>query len=191
MADLREREAERRDVPPFKVAPNEALLAIAQVRPTTAADVARVRGIGTGTASGRRFAGEVAAAVASASETLPDEERARFERVALPRDVVRARRERESRLVAWRRAEAKRRGVDEQVVLPGHCLKDAVDVEVDGVDALSRVAGIGAFRVQRDGVRASSSAPAWTRVTGGLLVVAGEASGDRAAPSPCSRGSTG
>jgi len=151
IAELREHEAERRDVPPYKVAPSEALLAIAHARPATPAEVARVRGIGTTTAAGRAFVEALARAVTGAGERLPDEERARFEQARTPGPVVRARRERESRLVAWRRAEAKRRGVDEQVVLPGHCVKDAIEAEVTDVDGLARVPGIGAFRVQRDG----------------------------------------
>jgi ribonuclease D len=151
VAELREHEAEQRDVPPHKVAPNEALLAIARGRPTTAQDVARVRGISTATAAARAFAGELARAVASAGDALPDEERAWFERPRTPPAVVKSRRERETRLLAWRRAEATRRSVDEQVVLPGHCVKDAVDLEVSDHEALARVPGIGGFRVERDG----------------------------------------
>lgn len=151
LAELREREAARRDVPPYKVAPSEALLAIASARPTTPAQVARVRGIGTTTAGARSFVEAVAKAVAAAPERLPEAERARFDPPRTPGPVLRARRERESRLVAWRRAEAKRRGVDEQVVLPGHCVKDAIAAEVDDVEALARVPGIGAFRIERDG----------------------------------------
>jgi hypothetical protein len=41
--------------------------------------------------------------------------------------------------------------VDEQVLLPGHCLKDAVAANVTTVDELARIRGIGAFRVARDG----------------------------------------
>jgi ribonuclease D len=151
VAELREQEAMQRDVPPHKVAPNEALLAIARGRPTTAQDVARVRGISTSTAAARAFAAELARVVASAGDALPDEERAWFERPRTPPAIIKARRERETRLLAWRRAEATRRGVDEQVVLPGHCVKDAVDLEVSDLEALARVPGVGAFRVERDG----------------------------------------
>ena len=110
---------------------------------------------------------------------------------------VRARRERESAPVAWRREEAKRRGVDEQVVLPGHCVKDTVDradvADARGVSPASR--GIGAFRVERDGatMRSCCARPARSgrrrSSVSELLVVAGEASGDRAAAA-VSSGST-
>src|SRR5262249_11424689 len=45
LADLREEEARRRDVPPHRVASNDALLALARARPSTPSAVARVRGI--------------------------------------------------------------------------------------------------------------------------------------------------
>jgi ribonuclease D len=61
----------------------------------------------------------------------------------------------------WRKAEAKRRSVTEQVVLPGHCLRDLAQAEVQTVEDVARVEGIGEFRVRRDGeaiVRALRSA---------------------------------
>ncbi len=151
VAELREREAERRDVPPHRVASNDALLAIAKERPRTAAQVARIRGVPRDVPDSAGFAEAVASAARSAPDTLEPEERARFERPRAPAPVARARREREARLLAWRREEAKRRGVDEQVVLPGHCLKDAAELEHGTVDELRTVPGIGAFRVERYG----------------------------------------
>jgi ribonuclease D len=151
VAELREREAARRDVPPHRVASNDALLAIARERPRTAAQVARIRGIPRDIPEAGAFAEEVSRVVSGAGETLPAEELARFERPRAPAAVARARRERETRLLAWRREQAKRRGVDEQVVLPGHCVKDAIELEVYTPDELRRVPGIGAFRVERDG----------------------------------------
>lgn len=151
VAELREREAERRDVPPYRVASNETLVAIARARPTSTAEVLRMRGVSSASAGARAFAAAVARGVASAGEALPPEERERFERPRVPQPVIRQRREREARLMAWRKAEAARRGVDEQVVLPGHCVKDAVDSEAADAQALAGVPGIGAFRVARDG----------------------------------------
>jgi ribonuclease D len=151
IADLREREAALRDVPPYRVASNETLIALARTRPTTAAEVARTRGIGTASPTARAFVERLARGIGTAGESLPPEERARFERPRLPGPLMRARREREARVMAWRREEAKRRGVDEQVVLPGHCVKDVVDSEVMDVDGVARVPGIGAFRVERYG----------------------------------------
>jgi ribonuclease D len=151
VAELREREAQRRDVPPYRVASNDTLLAVARARPKTAAEVARIRGVSTSSPAARAFVEQLARGVAGAGEALPPEERARFERPRIAAPVLRRRKEREARLLAWRKAEAARRGVDEQVVLPGHCVKDAVDPEGMDRDALAHVPGIGAFRVERDG----------------------------------------
>jgi ribonuclease D len=149
IAELREREAERRDVPPYRVMPHEALVEIARRRPATREDAARVRGVPASTAP--TLVDDMVRALAAAGDVLPEDERTHLERPRVPTAVHRARRERESRLVAWRRAEATRRGVDPQVVLPGHCLKDAAESEPAGLDELARIPGIGAFRVERDG----------------------------------------
>src|ERR1019366_1523321 len=113
--------------------------------------LARVRGLSTVTPEGQEFARLLLRAVAAAGDRIPEDERSYFEPARLPAEEVRLRRERETRLIAWRRVEAKKRGVDEQVVLPGHCLKDAVDAEVHSAEDLTRVPGIGAFRVRQDG----------------------------------------
>jgi ribonuclease D len=151
VADLREAEAQRRDVPPHNVASADALIAIAKARPAAVEALAKVRGIAAASPAERAFAAALVQALRDAPEAIPDGERAYFESPRLPPDVVKARRGRETRLLAWRRGEAKRRGVDEQVVLPGHCVHDTVDADVLTVGDLSRVPGIGAFRVARDG----------------------------------------
>ncbi|MGH7269444.1 MAG: HRDC domain-containing protein, partial [Polyangiaceae bacterium] len=126
-AEIRERHAEMRDVPPHQVASADALIVIARARPATMDDLARVRGLPARGDETRAFALDLIEGLRSASDRIPEEERAHFEPVRLPPDVVKRRREREARLLSWRRAEAKERGVNEQVVLPGHCLKDAAD----------------------------------------------------------------
>jgi ribonuclease D len=151
IAELREGEAERRDVPPHRVMPADTLIAIARDRPATAEAIARMRGVSTASPGARAFVQAIARAVATAGDVLPDDERARLQRPQVPSAVHRARREREGRLLAWRRAEATLRGVDEQVVLPGHCVKDAADLETTAVEELAAIPGIGAFRVARDG----------------------------------------
>jgi ribonuclease D len=151
IAEMREEEARRRDVPPHRVMPSEALVEIARRRPANGEGVLRVPGVSASTSAARELAAEIARAVSAAGDALPEEERARLQRPRVPAAVSRARRERETRLLAWRRAEAKRRGVDEQVVLPGHCVKDATNCEATAVGDLARVPGIGAFRVERDG----------------------------------------
>jgi ribonuclease D len=152
VADLREREAQHRDVPPYKVAPNEALIAIARTRPTTASEIGRIRGISMSSPAARAFASQLAVVVASAGDSLPEPDRARWEQMRAAPVDRRSRRERETHLVSWRRVEAKRRAIDEQVVLPGHCVKDAAAANATNLDDLRRVPGIGEFRIERDGV---------------------------------------
>lgn len=147
---LRERAAAAIDVPPYRIATHEAMLALARARPTTADAVAQILGSGANPLA-RGFLEDLAGALAGASEHVPQDERLLLHPPPAPIASVRARRARETRLLAWRRAEARRRGVDEQVVLPGHCLKDAVEADAQSVEELARIAGLGAFRVQRDG----------------------------------------
>jgi ribonuclease D len=64
---------------------------------------------------------------------------------------VKSRRDREARISAWRKAEAKARAVNEQVVLPGHCASDVVGLERLDHETLAQVPGIGRFRVSRYG----------------------------------------
>jgi len=74
-----------------------------------------------------------------------------FEKPRIPGAALRARRAREQRLTKWRKEEAKLRSVDEQVILPGHCLQGLADLEDPTLEAIAQVPGIGAFRAERDG----------------------------------------
>jgi ribonuclease D len=151
LCDAREGEAKRLDVPPYKIVTNEVLVAIARARPNKSVELRRIAGATAGRAKG--IAHEVLSAVerGTADGGVPEAERAWIDKPKVPTADLRARRVREAKLTAWRATEAKRRGVDEQAVLPGHCVKDvAADHPLD-LDALLRIPGIGAFRVARDG----------------------------------------
>lgn len=165
LAELREIKAKSLDVPPYKVLGPDVLFAIAKAKPKTLEDLARIKGA-TGGHRARSLAPSMLQAVAAGLADrgiLPDDERAMLERPRLPQLLVKARRSREGRLTSWRKAEAKKRGVDEQVVLPGHCLQDLADLPEDSsLEAIAAVPGIGAFRVERDGsaLLAALTAPA-------------------------------
>jgi ribonuclease D len=153
VAGVREQRAQELDVPPYKVLGPDVLFAIAKARPCTLAELERVKGATDGSRArsiARAMLEAVAAGVADGG-AVPDADRAMLERPRFPASVVKARREREGRLTAWRRAEAKRRGVDEQVVLPGHCLQDLADLAAPTPEAVASTPGIGAFRAERDG----------------------------------------
>ena len=134
LADQRELEAERRDVPPFRVAPNEAFIEAVRRRVRGIGDLKRVRGL-------RQLGSERLAAALEAAEhdgppdTSPEP--------GPPPEERQARKDREQALTRWRKAEAKRRTVDPQVVLPGHCLRDlARGIPMD------EVAGFGEKRLR-------------------------------------------
>lgn len=154
LAEVREQKAKRLDVPPYKVIGPDVLFAIARAKPKTMADLERIKGA-VGGHRARALAPSMLEAVAAGladGGVIPAEERAMLERPRLPPAIVKARRGREGRLTSWRKAEAKRRGLDEQVVLPGHVLQDLADLADDAsLDAIAAVPGIGAFRVAKDG----------------------------------------
>ena len=151
LAAAREREAERADVPPYKVLSAEAIYAIARARPATSALLRRMRGVPS--AAREPFALDLLRAVREGLEagSIPEEERTWFERPRVPAEEAKARRVRESRLSAWRKKTAVERKVDEQAVLPGHCLKDIAQRNIAAAAELTSVPGLGAFRVARDG----------------------------------------
>lgn len=166
LSALREAEAARRDVPPFKVLGPDVMLEIAKRRPSTMADLGKLRPMRGGRPDG--LARKLLEAVArGATAEVPPEERALLDRPRLPAEVARSRRDRETRIVGWRRAEAKRRGVDEQVVLPGHCVQDIVELDAPTAEAIAAVDGLGKARAERYAsaiaallARAPSDAPA-------------------------------
>jgi len=140
----REAIAELWDTPPFKVAANETLLFLAQRKPPSLDELRRVkRGISPRlTDSGERLLTAIAAGLADGAVPASD----RAIEVRLDRATMAARRTRERRLLAWRRTEAAARGLDEQVVLPGHCLQDLVALDVPDFGAIAEIRGIGAKR---------------------------------------------
>jgi ribonuclease D len=146
LCEAREREAMRLDVPPYKVIGNEALVEIATVRPTSRAELQKIRGASHGRAAAMVPALLRAVETGIHEADVPEDERAWLERPRIPSDVAKARRAREARVMAWRKAEAARRAVDEQVVLPGHCVKDLAEPEAIAVEEIAMVPGFGVCR---------------------------------------------
>lgn len=138
LAEVREAEAERRDVPPFRVAPNAALLEAAQRGHDLRALLA-VRGL----------RGLDRAALAEALRRAADGPPSDPEPPPPPAELRARRRSVEKALSAWRAAEAARRGVNEQAVLPGHCVRDLADV--GAASELAKVPGLGEKRLRRYG----------------------------------------
>jgi ribonuclease D len=153
LAELREAKARSLDVPPYKVIGPDVLFAIAKARPKTLEELSRVRGATSGHRA-RSMASSILQAVAAgaAEGGIPADEQSLLERPRLPTALVKERRERENRLSSWRKSEAKKRGVDEQVVLAGHCLQDLADLGQGAtLEQILGIPGLGEFRALRDG----------------------------------------
>ncbi len=151
LAALRERAAARLDVPPYKIVGNEVLFEVARRRPRSMDELRRIRGATQGRAGA--LAREILLAVEEGLDdpAIPEEDRARLSPPRPPPAVAKARRTREGRLTAWRALEAEKRAVDAQVVLPGHVLRKLAEQAPPTLEALGAIAGLGAFRVERDG----------------------------------------
>jgi ribonuclease D len=165
LAAAREEVARVRDVPPGRLVSGDALLAAARRGPRNAHELARVLGAGASRDAALRDA--LLGALASVEEALAGSAGAATDGAGArpvpdvpaeelpppgPRPAERAAmRAREKALLAWRRARAEERGVDLQVVLPGHCVADLVSRDPATPAALEEIPGLGVVRRARDG----------------------------------------
>lgn len=144
--EYRERMAEKHDVPRFKVFSDSIVLTVARELPHRTEALAKIPGISPRLV--RRHARHLLEAVRAGQE---DFRQGRIPAPPTHRAVRGPHRnsERELRLKQWRAAEAQRRGVSPQAVLPTACLKDlARSSHVDDL-ALSQMPGMIPSRMQR------------------------------------------
>ena len=145
---IREAAAAAANVPPYKIVTNDVIFAIAAAAPESEASLAKIKGVDRF----RRHAREVLEAISLGQhESLPPDEAATFERPRVNREELDAKRRRENSLTAWRKAEAAQRGVDEQAVLPGHCLREFAARDNWTLESMAAVGGFGTARQQRYG----------------------------------------
>lgn len=138
LADVREEEAVRRDVPPFRVASNRVLFEAARRRIKRTKDLRRIRGLS------RLDDAQLEQAIERARRDGPP---SLDDGPPPPAPEVRAERKaREKALTQWRAKEAERRDVDAQAVLPGHCLRDLAKLTPLSSEAIASVPGFGAKR---------------------------------------------
>jgi ribonuclease D len=161
LANAREDLARRRDVPPGRLLSGESLLALARRPPRDAHDLGRVlRGsasrddelrdalLAALAEAERSISGGDADGALGRSRDVPAAELPPPGPLPAERAAMRAR---EKALLAWRRARADERGVDLQVVLPGHCVADLVARDPQNLEQLAGIPGLGAVRIARDG----------------------------------------
>ncbi|MEO7327934.1 MAG: HRDC domain-containing protein [Minicystis sp.] len=158
LCQAREQAAEAADVPPFKVIGNEVLLEIARRRPNGRGALGVIPGALAGRAA--RHAQTFLRAVTDGltDGDIPDDDRALFDPPRPDKAAITRRRGRESQVTGWRKAEAKRRSLDEQAILPGHCAQDLIDLLLDHrpddpalSTAIAAIPGLGERRFARFG----------------------------------------
>ena len=136
----RDRKGRELDLPPGRVVANQPLLQLARRAPRDRQGLRRARVRSTFISS---HGDELLATIAAAITDPP----AVPERPARPRPPP-ARDQRDSRLRAWRRAEAERRELPAHVVLPPRALEW---ISAHGVEALEHCPELGAKRIARYG----------------------------------------
>jgi ribonuclease D len=143
----RERLAELEDRPSHRIAPAGLLLALARARPGTLAELRRI--------AGTKLSGESHAWLAAVKRAQPSDEP--YQEAPRVDRLAPLKRRLDGALSRWRRGEAASRGIDPQVVTPGHCMGALVDVLAErGDDAqllerLRGIEGMCAGRVDRYG----------------------------------------
>ncbi|MFT3927279.1 MAG: ribonuclease D [Myxococcales bacterium] len=155
-ARLRELFAEREalarelDVPPGRLVPNEVLSKLGERAEVESAQLARLLGPKL---AGHLERFEQAFERARGLSDAPEAEiRSQASRAVSPAELER-RKTRKRLLTELRTREAALRGVDPQVVLPGHCLSEIVDLPVVDLETLRAVPGFGECRIERYGAR--------------------------------------
>jgi ribonuclease D len=150
LAELREQLARAEDVPPGRLIPSDVIARLAREPVPAGADIVRLLGH-----KAQAYAPEFEAALARGA-ARPDAPVEHLDRLAgevpSPAELTRRKRRR-ALLLEFRDKEAKARGVDAQVVLPGHCLADITELSEPTRAALSRVSGLGEVRLERYGAQ--------------------------------------
>lgn len=143
----REERAAEIDRPPFKVLGNDAIVRLAEERPSNAKALARVRGVGSRAraAWGERLLDAVVQGLADAEPPPP---RAPKRRRAPGQDEADARYD---RLRAWRKALAAERGVQPQVIARSSVLKAIARANPRTLEALRAVPEADDWAVDRYG----------------------------------------
>ena len=156
--DWREAIARETDIPSFKISSTEALLALAEKAPATAAELQAIRG-----AVPSRFGSRAPALLEAirGAVALPEAALPRMPSTPRPPAPSEAAKAREDALKKWRTAEAARLAVDVSVVLPQRLLEQVAERPPARPEDLLRIDGFRRWRVAEFGpalVQATTSA---------------------------------
>jgi ribonuclease D len=135
---LRERLAEERDVPPFKVFSDKSLLAFAEMAPAAVRDLERIKGMTPQQV--RRYGRDIMAAIEQGKHAPNPRQPAR------PPDLDPQVVERFSALKDWRRMRAEQRGVESDVILSKDALWDIAFKTPGSLEEMTTITGLGPWR---------------------------------------------
>jgi len=143
----REREAERQDRPPFKIVRNQALVDLAQRKPTTQQALERLSALSSSEA--KRYGAAILAAIRQGKQQplppLPEPSlrpEQLLDRLTLDRfDALRK----------WRAATAQARGVAPDIVLTNDILMEVAKRRPQTLDDIGRIEGIGPWKAKTYG----------------------------------------
>ncbi len=146
IAAWREALAKDQDLPPQRIVGDKLLLAIADRRPRSMRDLLRFRAVKRlGEPDRERLLQHIRSAVEkgpASTPAPPPPSRPTHAELTLRKRV-------EKQLQDFRRAEAERRGVHEQVVLPSHCLRRLARHRLADIEAIANMPGLGRARAKR------------------------------------------
>jgi ribonuclease D len=140
--EYREAEARRIDLPPFKVLNEQALLEIANTRPTRIDHLQSIKGLSNAKIS--RYGSRLLQAVQRGKQAAPPK--------APPRSWIDPQvLERYERLREWRKQIARQRGVESDVIIGNSALMAIARRNARSVDDLQDISGLGAWRLKTYG----------------------------------------
>ncbi len=143
----REQEAQRQDRPPFKIVSNQALVELAERRPTTLAELREVRALGS--ADIQRYGTAILAALAEGKQRpLPPLPEPTFRpEQMLDRPTL----NRYDALRRWRADVAAARGVAPDIVLTNEILLMIAKAQPRSPEELARITGLGPWKLKTYG----------------------------------------
>ncbi|MSN25130.1 MAG: ribonuclease D [Geobacter sp.] len=138
LLQLRDKQSQLLDRPPFKVMSVETLQEIAEIRPRTINDLATIKGMSPVQLSRH---GEAILAAVAKGMSLPEEDLPRFP-YTRKNDVVDGAKERLRSLKAWRDRKSAALGLEPGVLAPNWMLESVADVADATTDTLNDIAGM-------------------------------------------------
>lgn len=144
---FREQEAERRDVPPFKILGTETIRELAERKPATATDLAGISGLSPRLVE--RYGKQLLAVVAKGVK-VPAARQPRFPRERRP-ERNRAQEQRLKALKGWREQTARGLGVSGGVLVNNKTLEGLADLGPASLDELAAGAGLKGWQAEAFG----------------------------------------